>query len=108
MALTETDLAYLRSELGTEIDEGNLEDRHDRLGSVTAVALEVIRERLATVLANPTSFTIPGVYSETRNDATVKALQDQVTRLKTEVEREVVPAGDTGSAGRLVRTDRAR
>jgi hypothetical protein len=101
MALTTEELAYLRSELGTDIDQVDLQERHDRLGNVQAVAAEVVRERLATVINAPTSFTIPGAYSESRSDATVKALQDQAARLA-----DALTGGST--TGRVVRRDRVR
>lgn len=44
MTLTDAEYAYLRSELG-EADRTDLESRYQRLGSVQAVAVEVLRER---------------------------------------------------------------
>lgn len=74
MAFTAEQIAYLRTRLGTVVDEDtnptlveNLEERYDRLGTVQLVAVEVLRERLADIanaLANPLSFSISGEYSQ--------------------------------------------
>jgi hypothetical protein len=105
-ALTAQDLAYLQSELGTDVDQADLQARYDRLGSVVAVAAEVVKQRLATLIASPSSFTLPGVYSES-NDSNIRALQQQQARLDgTRVEELLVAAGPAPT--KLVRTDRVR
>lgn len=104
MALSEVDLAYLRSELGSDLDEPDLQARYDRLGSTPAVAAEVVQERLATRLSGPSAFSLPGVYSESTNDATIKALQEQAARLQGVLD---TTAG-VGVGGRIVRPDRVR
>lgn len=107
--LTEVDLAYLRSEIGTAVDEDDVQDRYDRLGSVRAVAAEVVRQRLADLLTGPGSFAVSGVYSES-NDAVIRALQATSARLELAAERDVTPAATLHRipAGRLTRHDRAR
>lgn len=74
MAFTADQLAYLRTRLGTTVDEDanpsvveNLEDRYARLGSVQLVVVEVLEERLADIanpLENPLNFNISGEYSQ--------------------------------------------
>lgn len=76
--------AQLQSELGSNLDVADLAARYERLGSVDAVILEVLRIRLADARERPTSFAIPGEYSEDRA-ATFKALSDRVGALDTEV-----------------------
>ena len=73
-ALTEDDLAYLRTKLGSSVnDETNpavvddLQVRYDRLGSLQLVVVDVLRQRLADIanpLENPLSYTIPGEYGQ--------------------------------------------
>lgn len=73
-AFTEEDLAYLRTKLGSSVNETtnpdlvtDLEDRYDRLGSVQLVVVEVLRERLANIADiqnNPLNFTVVGEYSQ--------------------------------------------
>lgn len=73
-AFTEEDLAYLRSKLGSSVNETtnpaiveDLEDRYDRLGTLQLVVVEVLRERLASIADienNPLNFTVVGEYSQ--------------------------------------------
>lgn len=74
MAFTEEELAYLRTKLGSTVNEDtnpavveDLETRFDRLQDVRLVAVEVLRQRVAdisNVLENPLQFTIPGEYGQ--------------------------------------------
>lgn len=71
----EGQVAQLQAELGTTLDYDDLTARYERLeGSVDAVITEVLRIRLADINAGPTTFAVPGEYSQ---DATAqqKALQ---------------------------------
>jgi len=71
----ETQVAQLQAELGTTLDFENLTARYVRLeGDLDAVITEVLRIRLADINAGPTTFSIPGEYSQ---DATAqqKALE---------------------------------
>lgn len=73
-SFTDDDLAYLRTKLGSSVNEttnpdvvSDLEDRYDRLGDVKLVVVEVLRERLADIadaLNNPLNFTVVGEYSQ--------------------------------------------
>lgn len=78
--LTEAGLAYLRSELGDEVDEDDLFDRYARLGDLRDVAMEVVRQRLSNVLSGSGSFNVPGVYAED-NTSVIRGLQAQIQRL---------------------------
>jgi hypothetical protein len=68
MAFTDEELAYFQGKLGTPLDEDDLDERYTRLQSVPAVALEILRIRMANLQKNPLQFTIPGDYSENRTD----------------------------------------
>lgn len=105
MSLTVAQLAYLRSEIGTTEppDDGELEVAYARLGTVEAVAAEVIRGRLADLLAEPASFTVEG-YSE-NNAANIAALTKQSQRLDAAVS---LAAGGSFSRSTLTRVGWAR
>ena len=79
MTLTDAEYAYLRSELG-ETDRGDLDVRYMRLGSVEAVAVEVLRERRAALVADPLAITVQGVATVNTAE-NVKALERQIAAL---------------------------
>jgi hypothetical protein len=101
-ALTDAEYAYLRSELG-DTDRADLDRRHRRLGSVQAVALEVLRERRAALVADPLAVTVQGVA--TVNSAeNVRAIERQIASLHTEQQA----AAATTAPTLLVRRHRGR
>jgi hypothetical protein len=56
--------AWLISQLGTSTDLTDLEARYTRLGSSRAVALEILRERLADLVNDqPATLNVSGVVS---------------------------------------------
>lgn len=63
MALTAAVTAWLKGELGPTADLADLEVRYARLGTARAVALEVVRERLAALRAQPATVNVSGVVS---------------------------------------------
>lgn len=67
MALTDDQVAYYKANLGSTIDEVDLEARYTRLGDDRLVAAEVLDQRVADALLKPLSFTIPGDYAEDRS-----------------------------------------
>lgn len=68
MALTADQRAYFRSQLGSTIDEVDLEERLVRLGTVELAAGEALRQMVADlVVGKPASFSVPGEYSEDRS-----------------------------------------
>ncbi|KPI15688.1 hypothetical protein OK074_2133 [Actinobacteria bacterium OK074] len=79
MSLTDAEYAYLRSELG-EADRVDLDGRYQRLGSLQAVAMEVLRERKAALVADPLAVTVQGVAT-VNNAENVKALERQIAGL---------------------------
>jgi hypothetical protein len=56
-------LAWLLAQLGTSTDPADLQTRYGRLGSAKAVALEVLSERRAKLLAVPLQMTVNGVVT---------------------------------------------
>ena len=80
MPLTEQELAWIRSKVGDDPDEIDLEDRYTRLGDVTEVVREVLSGRLANLLAAPASITIPGEYAQ-NTAANIKGLQEELAAL---------------------------
>lgn len=92
MSLADAEYAYLRSELG-EADRADLEARYQRLGSLHAVAVEVLRERKAALVSDPLSITVQGVAT-VNNAENVKALERQIGDLEAATETQhlyVVP-----------------
>lgn len=96
--LTAADLAFLAAELGLPLDETDVQTRYDRLGTVTGTALEVVRERLATMLAKSASVTLTGVMSRD-NSTNIRALQEQVGRLTVALRAEEAAAGAEDTSG---------
>ncbi|MET9035308.1 hypothetical protein [Streptomyces mirabilis] len=80
MMLTDIQYAYLRSELG-EADRDDLDARYERLGTVEAVAIEVLRERKAMLVSDPLAVTVQGVAT-VNNAENVKALERQIAALE--------------------------
>ncbi|MET8182223.1 hypothetical protein [Streptomyces sp. NPDC005336] len=76
MTLTDAEYAYLRSELG-DAERAELDARYQRLGSLQAVAIEVLRERRAALVSDPLAVTIPGVATVNNAD-NVKAIERQI------------------------------
>ncbi|MGW3401192.1 hypothetical protein [Streptomyces zhihengii] len=73
--------AWLIAQLGTTTDLTDLDTRYTRLGSSRAVALEVLRERLAALLAQPSTINVSGVVSISYSEI-IKALERQITALE--------------------------
>jgi hypothetical protein len=55
--------SWLLAQLGPDTDPADLERRYFRLRSVRAVALEVLGERRAKLLADPLKVTVDGVVT---------------------------------------------
>lgn len=73
--------AWLISQLGTDTDLTDLAARYARLGTSRAVALEVVRERLAALLASPGSVAVSGVVS-VNFGANITAYERQILSLE--------------------------
>ena len=83
MALTATQTAYLNKRLGLGFDAVDAEARATRLGTVEAAAVEILEERISTMLTKPLNFTIPGDYAEDRT-GNLSALRDQLETAQDE------------------------
>lgn len=73
--------AWLLAELGTATDLTDLETRYTRLGGARAVALEILRERLAALIAQPASVNVSSVVSVSTAE-NIKAYERQIDRLE--------------------------
>ncbi|CAM5466849.1 hypothetical protein [Streptomyces aurantiogriseus] len=80
MSLTDAEYAYLHSELG-EAERSDLEARYQRLGSLRAVAMEVLRERRAALVADPLSVSVQGIATMS-NAENVRAIERQIATLR--------------------------
>lgn len=78
-ALTDAELALARTELGTSMDEDDLQERYDRTLDLNAAITEVLRQRLADFTADPASFNTPD-YGQTTTE-NIKALTAQIDRV---------------------------
>ncbi|MEN8649070.1 hypothetical protein ABCR94_00070 [Streptomyces sp. 21So2-11] len=76
-------LRWLQSQLGPETDPGDLAQRYELLHSARTVALEVLHERIAALVAEPLKVTVNGVAT-IDNSANVAALERRLTALTDE------------------------
>lgn len=72
---------WLLSQLGTATDTADLDDRYTRLGNARAVAIEVLYQRKADLLAQPASVAVSAVVSVTYTE-NIKALERQIAFLE--------------------------
>lgn len=68
MALTTEQQVFFRRKLGSNVDLADAETRLTRLSDEWLVVVEVLEERLSTLVATPASFSIPGDYSQDTRD----------------------------------------
>lgn len=73
--------AWLLAQLGPATDIADLQARYVRLGSGRAVAVEVVRERLAVLLTSPGSVAVPGVVAINVGE-NIKAYERQLASLQ--------------------------
>jgi hypothetical protein len=81
MALDAAVQAWLLAQLGTATDTADLEARYTRLGTARAVALEVLRQRLADLIQQPATVNVSGVVGVGTAE-NIKALERQITSLE--------------------------
>jgi hypothetical protein len=60
-ALTEDDIAAIKSWVGSGWSEDDIEERYARLQDQDEVVLEILNQQIADVNAQPTSFSVPGL-----------------------------------------------
>lgn len=73
--------AWLLAQLGTDTDIADLTIRYTRLGTARAVALEVLRERLAALIAQPSGITVVSVVA-INTTANIAAYERQIAALE--------------------------
>lgn len=106
---TPTQLRAIRDEIGTSPDDSAIEDLWIELQSVPAVALAVLRPRLADAL-NSRAVTIPGAIGVGAAPSP-KYLDAQIVRLEAQLAAETGDADTSGLGATSLlagRTDRAR
>jgi hypothetical protein len=103
------ELAIVRSHVGSTVppSDDDLRLIYDRVGSPEATALEVLRGRLADMLANPARFTADGDYTESY-EANIKGLMAKIAELESVVQRIEDPTAGMVTTTRLVRAGRSR
>lgn len=85
MALTTDQEVFFRRKLGTNTDLTDAETRYLRLGSEWLVVVEVLEERMATLVATPASFSIPGEYSQDTKE-NIRILERALADARAEAE----------------------
>lgn len=99
MALTETDLAWIRDEIGTAVppSNGQLEESFDELGTRAKVALRILKRRYADLAGGEVgSVSLAGVASVTLR-SNLAAMQRSIERLQGLVDEEDGAAGVPGA-----------
>lgn len=82
--MTPAVIAWLTRQLGTATNIDDLTVRYTRLHSARAVALEVLGERLADLIAQPSAVTVTGVVA-VNFTANIAALERQIASLESGV-----------------------
>lgn len=102
--------AWLLSELGSDTDTTDLNTRYSRLGTARAVALEVLRERLAALRAQPTTINVSSVVAVSYT-ANLAAYERQIAGLEAgghPAPDETVTTSTDPTIGYLLLTARPR
>lgn len=104
MALDTNVQAWLLSQLGEATPTADLETRYARLGTARAVALEVLRGRLAALLQQPATVNVSGVVGVGTGE-NIKALERKIAALEAGIpaapDDPTVPGTDDSSLSTL-------
>ncbi|MEU8682986.1 hypothetical protein [Streptomyces sp. NPDC048611] len=99
--------SWLLAQLGTNTNLSDLEARYTRLGKARAVAIEVLTQRKADLIAQPASVNVSSVVGVTYTE-NIKALERQIALLEA-ADAPPAPdeptddtAGDTDSGWSIV------
>ncbi|NUS25032.1 MAG: hypothetical protein HOV92_12530 [Streptomyces sp.] len=112
MAFDTSVQAWLLAQLGEATPVADLETRYTRLGTARAVALEVLRGRLAALIQQPATVTVTSVvgvgYAEN-----IKALERQIANLEAGIpaapdDPAVIPAAVDSGLGVIFLRERPR
>jgi hypothetical protein len=76
--------AWLLAQLGEATPTADLETRYTRLGTARAVALEVLRGRLAALIQQPATVNVPNAIGVGFGE-NIKALERQIAALEAGV-----------------------
>ncbi len=112
MAMTDSDLANIRDQVGDEPDDDTIDAYFDDLGHWLPVAIRVLKRRRANASAGgqeTKTFSLDGVLSVGLSTANFTTLDTQIAALEAQwaVEQGGVSADAAGSA-RIPRRDRYR
>lgn len=108
MAITADDLVLLREWVPwSPPTDAEVSARFDTLGSWQSVALGYTRRRLSEMLANPSSFSVGGEYSESWT-GNISALSANVKLLEGMIPMDESAPGAGFSSAQLVRPGRSR
>ncbi|MFF4504815.1 hypothetical protein [Streptomyces sp. NPDC001401] len=87
-------LAWLLAQLGPDTGQADLQTRYARLGSARAVALEVLNERRAKLLAEPLQLTVNGVATLDQSN-NLTGLERQIASVQDATAPDEPNGGDT-------------
>ncbi|MFD7769837.1 hypothetical protein [Streptomyces sp. NPDC059787] len=87
-------LAWLLAQLGPTADPTDLQTRYARLGTARAVALEVLYERRAKLLAEPLQLTVNGIATLDQS-ANLTGLERQIASVEDTTAPDEPNGGDT-------------
>ncbi|MGW1622286.1 hypothetical protein [Streptomyces sp. NPDC002172] len=87
-------VAWLLAQLGPATDQTDLLARYARLGTARAVALEVLYERRAKLLAEPLQLTVNGVATLDQS-ANLTGLERQIASVEDATAPDEPNGGDT-------------
>jgi hypothetical protein len=103
--------AWLLAQLGEATPIADLEARYTRLGTARAVALEVLRGRLAALLQQPGTVNVSGVVSVAFTE-NIRAYERQIAALEageiTAPDDPTTPTEDGAAIGWIVLHERPR
>ncbi|MET9411567.1 hypothetical protein ABZX90_38360 [Streptomyces sp. NPDC002935] len=86
-------LAWLLAQLGPATDTADLQTRYARLGTARAVALEVLSERRAKLLADPLQLTVNGVVTMDQSN-NLTGLERQIAFVEAAAAPDEAAGGD--------------
>jgi hypothetical protein len=102
--ISDGDLAEVRRWVGSKPGDAEIDERFRRLSSASAVALEILRQRLADMIADPLVYRVEGDASWSY-EHNISHLCSQISQLEVASD---VPLTGGMTVGRLVRAGAAR
>lgn len=111
--MTPEDLELIRDEIGTDPDDGTLEDYFEALGHWLPVAIRVLKRRYADAAAGGqevSSFGLDGVLTVGFSKANLSNLASQIARLEQAWAElnGAPPRGNRAQVAPVIRPDRYR